>query len=80
MANGGSKHMRIEIDSTTGKVVNVTDEKGKKPKKVDQEKIKKIYDSPNGFRYLGSILYAHSSPGCVYYWWDSTWWVFSSSE
>ena len=79
MAAGGSKHMMIEVDSTTGQVVNVTDKEGNRPKEVDSERIKKIYASPNGFRYLGSILYAQSSPGCVYIFWDGVWWVFSSS-
>ena len=79
MADGGSKYIVIEIDSTTGQVVNVTDKEGNKPKEVDPERIKKIHDSPNGFRYLGSLLHAHSSPGCVYFFWQGVWWVFSSS-
>jgi hypothetical protein len=59
--------MIITVDTATGKVVKIADEKGKKATKVRQKKLVQISKSRNGFRYVGTILYSHSSPGCVYY-------------
>ena len=67
MTKGGSKHMKMKVETGTGKVVKVVDENGNEATPVDPEEIEKIYQSKDGFKYVGSILHAHSSPGCVYY-------------
>ncbi len=66
MAKGGSKKMIIEVETATGNVVKVEDEKGKKAQKVTQTELQQIYQSKNGFKHVGTILHTHSSPGCVY--------------
>ena len=65
MAKGGSRYMRIELETATGKVVKIVDENGKKAKKVTSTKLQQIYGSKNGFKHIGTILYTHSSPGCI---------------
>ena len=76
MTKGGSKHMIITVDTQTGKVVEpVVDEKGRKATRVDPKKIGEIYRSEEGFKYVGTILHAHSSPGCAYLELGGTWYV-----
>jgi uncharacterized protein Veg len=65
MIKGGSKHMKIKLETATGKVVKVEDENGKKATEVTPAEIEQIYQS-KGFKYVGVILHAESSPGCVY--------------
>jgi len=59
--------MMITLDTETGKAVKVVDENGNEATRVDPKEIDKIYHSREGFKYVGSILHAHSSPGCVYF-------------
>ena len=66
MTKNGSKQMIITLDTETGKVVSVVDDQGNKPTRVAPEELDKIYHSRDGLRYVGTILYAHSSPGCIY--------------
>jgi len=61
-----SKHMIVTVETATGKVVKVVDEKGRKATKVSARKLEQISKSRNGFRYVATILHSHSSPGCVY--------------
>ena len=65
MKKAGSKYMKIKLDTATGNVVKVIDENGKKAKKVTEKALRQIYQSKNGFKHLGTILYTHSSPGCI---------------
>ena len=65
MKKGGSKYMKIKIETTTGNVVKVVDENGKKAKKVTQTALQQIYQGTNGFKHIGTILHSHSSPGCI---------------
>ena len=67
MTKGGSKNMKIKVETETGKVVKVVDENGNEATPVDPKEIEKIYQSKDGFKYVGSILHAESSPGCSYY-------------
>lgn len=68
MTKGGSKHMIITVDTETGKVVEpVVDENGNEATRVDPEQIEKIYQSENGFKFVGSILHAESNPRCVFF-------------
>ena len=66
MTEGRSKQMIITADTQTGKIVSVVDEKGKKATRVDPEEMDKIYASEDGFKFVGTVLYTHSSPGCYY--------------
>jgi hypothetical protein len=66
MEKGGSKQMIIIVDTETGKIVSVADEKGNEATKVDLDEFEKIYQSPNGFKHISTMLFAHSSPGCIY--------------
>jgi len=63
MTKGGSKHMKIKVETATGKVVKVVDENGNEATRVDLKELEEIYQSKDGFKYVGSILHAHSSPG-----------------
>jgi hypothetical protein len=65
MKKGGSKYMLIKLETETGNVVEVVDENGKKAKKLTQKAMLQTYQSKNGFKHLGTILYSHSSPGCI---------------
>ncbi len=67
MTEGGSKYMKITLNTETGEVVEVVDENGNEATRVDPEEVKKIYHSKDGLRYVGLILHAHSSPGCFYW-------------
>jgi hypothetical protein len=60
-----SKYMNIKVETATGNVVEVVDEKGKKATKLSQKGLQQIYQSKKGFRHVGTILHTHSSPGCV---------------
>lgn len=66
MTEAGSKQMIITVDTKTGKVVKVVDENGNEATRVGPERLEKIYNSEDGFKYVGSILHAHASPECVY--------------
>jgi hypothetical protein len=66
MEERGSKHMVITVETETGRVVKVVDENGNEATRVDAEEIDKIYHSEDGFKYVGTILHAESSPGCAY--------------
>jgi len=65
MKKGGSKYMKIKLETATGNVVKVVDENGKKAKKVTQTALQQIYQSKNGVKHVGTILHTHSSPGCI---------------
>jgi hypothetical protein len=67
MGNGGHKKMKIKVKKTNGKVVEVQHENGNPATPVTQQELDQIYQSPEGFQYVGVILYTHSSPGCYYY-------------
>jgi uncharacterized protein Veg len=58
-----SKYMNIKVDTRTGKIVEVLDEYGKKAKTVGRKKLDEVYQSRNGFKYVGTVAYAQSSPG-----------------
>ena len=62
-----SKHMIITVETKTGKTVKIVDENGNHATEVDPKEIEEIYKSKDGFKFVSTILHAHSSPGCVYY-------------
>jgi hypothetical protein len=67
MTKSGSKHMKIKLDTATGNMVEVADENGNPATPVTQTDMDQIYQSQGGFKYVGVILHAESSPGCVYF-------------
>ncbi len=70
MTETGSKYVTMKIDASTGTIVEVTDENGNKPTPVSEQEMKEIYNSKNGFKYITTVLFAHHSPGCVYYYFN----------
>ncbi len=67
MAQGGNKKMKIKVKKATGEIVYVKHENDDAATPVTQQELDQIYQSPEGFKYVGVILHSHSSPGCVYY-------------
>lgn len=63
MTKGGSKNMIITVETKTGKTLEVVDEHGNEGERVDPKEIEEIYNSEAGFKHVGTILHAHSSPG-----------------
>ena len=55
--------MKIKAKKLTGEILEVMHNDNTPADDVSEEDIKKIYESPDGFRYVGLILHAHSSPG-----------------
>jgi len=74
MTERGSKYLKLKIDTDTGMIVKAVDEHGNKATPVSPEEMEEIYQSKNGFKFVTTILHAHSSPGCVYYYYGG--WVF----
>ena len=74
MTKGGSKKMKIKVETATGKTLEVVDEKGRKATVLTPAQVQAIYDK-GGFKYVGTILHAHSSPGCVYYFFAGQYWA-----
>ncbi len=67
MAQGGKKEMRIKVKKATGEIVEVRDENGNPATEMTPAEVEQMYQSPDGPKYIGTILYTHSSPGCVVY-------------
>ena len=69
----GAKLAVITVNVTTGKVVSVVALNGAvKTDPVPQQEIDDAYDNAVEFRHIGAVAWAHSSPGCVY-WWQGHW-------
>jgi hypothetical protein len=66
MAKDGTKWMVIKVNAETGKVI-VTDEKGNTIEPLDCKKAGKILADKRPIEYVGTILYTHKSPGCIYW-------------
>ena len=67
MAKGGSTKMKIKIKTDTGGVDKITDENNNEATEMTPDEIEQMYQSPDGPKYIGTILHTHSSPGCVVY-------------
>ena len=69
--------MILKLDRATGtlKEARGKDTKEIIPEPVRPEIIERIYKSKNGFRYVVTLLHAHSSPGSIYYWDPVQGWV-----
>ncbi|MFO7707145.1 MAG: hypothetical protein R6V84_03155 [Desulfobacterales bacterium] len=66
MTQAGSRHMKIKLEVETANLVKVVDDDEKDATPVTPAEMEAIYGSPNGFRYVGTILQAKNSPGCMY--------------
>ena len=73
MTQGGSKKMKIKAKELTGEVLAVMHNDNTPADEVSKEEIQQIYESQDGFRYVGLILHAHSSPGCWYFFFAGKW-------
>ena len=62
MTTDGSKKMKIKAKKSTGEVLEVMHNDNTPATEVTPEALEQIYQG-NGFRYVGLILHAHSSPG-----------------
>jgi len=60
----GPKYMKIKISTETGKLVKVTDENNNKATELTPTELQQLYQS-QAPQHVGTILYTHSSPGCV---------------
>jgi hypothetical protein len=67
MGKDGCITMTVTVKETTGEVISVIDEYGKPAIPVDEKELRAIYESPEGFKYVGVMAHTHASPGCVYY-------------
>jgi len=59
-----SKHMKITISTETGQLVKVTDENNNPATQLTPAELQQIYNTQSP-QHIGTILYTHSSPGCV---------------
>jgi len=62
----GNKQIKIKVKKLSGEIVEVLNENNDQSIPVPPAEIEQIYQSQNGFRYVGVILHTHSSPGCIY--------------
>jgi hypothetical protein len=65
MTKSGSKKMKIKVRTQTGKVDPIVDGNNNAATEMTPEEIEEMYQ--NGPQHIGTILYTHSSPGCVVY-------------
>ena len=67
MGNGGHKKMKIKVKKATGEIVDVQHENGDPADEMTEDEVEQMYQSPDGPKYIGTILFTHSSPECVVY-------------
>jgi hypothetical protein len=66
MAQGGSKKIKIKVKTENGEVDQISDNSDNDATPVTPQELIDIYQSPNGFKYVGVILHAVTNPRCVY--------------
>ena len=64
---GKGRQMIITLDVETGRVVSVTNENLTPANDLDCRELGKIYQGKDRLKYVGTIVHAHSSPGCIYF-------------
>jgi hypothetical protein len=63
----------ITVNVNSGKIVSVEAVNGAaKTDPVPQQEIENIYNGPAELRHIGTAMFTHSSPGCLY-WWQGRW-------
>lgn len=66
MTERGSKQMIIKGDTETGKIISIEDENGSSATKLESQDLDELYEAKDGFKYVGTILWSHESPGCFW--------------
>jgi hypothetical protein len=66
MTKNGSNKIKIKVLTETGEVDRISDNSENAPEPVTPEELAEIYQSPNGFKYVGVILHAVTNPKCTY--------------
>ena len=66
MTQGGKKKMKIKVKKATGEIDAVLHENDDPATPVTEAELQQIYQSPDGFRYVGVILHAVTNPKCTY--------------
>ncbi|MBI4523644.1 MAG: hypothetical protein HY695_07515 [Deltaproteobacteria bacterium] len=62
------KEVVITLEVESGKLVSIEPRNGARiTGEVAAEELGKIYGSTQGFKFIGLLLHAESSPGCVYW-------------
>ena len=67
MTQDGPVEIILKVDRATGTLIEVRKTNEVEIEFVDPEEAGKIYKSKDGFRYVVTLLHAHSSPGCIWY-------------
>ena len=67
MGNSGNKKMKVKVKKATGEVVYVKHENDDDAIQVTQAELDQIYQSPEGFKYVGVMLHATTNPTCIYF-------------
>jgi hypothetical protein len=62
----GSKKMKIKVRTQNGQVDPIVDDNNNPATEMTPEEVEQLFQSSDGPKYVGTILYTHSSPGCVY--------------
>jgi hypothetical protein len=65
MTKSGSKYFKLKIDTQTGKVIKKVDEDGNDATEITSAELEQLYQSQAGVKHIATILYTHSSPGCI---------------
>ena len=65
-SKGGSKEFKIKVKKLSGEIEEVLHGNNNPSDPVTQAELDQIYQSQNGFRYVGMILYAQTNPTCIY--------------
>lgn len=67
MTQDGPVEIILKVERATGTLIQARVKNKDDFETVDPEEIEKIYNSRDGFRYVVTLLHAHSSPGSIYY-------------
>lgn len=62
----------ITVNLNNGKIMGVEPKNGAVKTEPTQQEMEAVYDAVADFRHIGTAMYTHSSPGCLY-WWQGRW-------
>jgi hypothetical protein len=65
MTKGGSSKIKIKVKTKDGEFDQIKDNSGNDATPVTQQEVDQIIQSPNGFKYVGTVLHAAYNPTCV---------------
>jgi len=66
MTKSGSNKIKIKVKTETVEVDQIKDNSNNDATPVTEQELQQVYQSPNGFKYVGVILHADYNPKCVY--------------